>query len=121
MKTIFEEFGGTYRQSGDYKLPNVESLESTDIGIWGQCRARYLRNYKKVLYFNMLTNDTLNEHLEEIDESACEIFERLVRQMKLSEGLTERLKADFPSEWVRRMNSICKRAEEIVYKELIHT
>lgn len=119
MKTIFEAFGGTYRQAGDYLVPNIKCPQNVNTGIWGQRRARYLRTKKKVLYFNMLTNGTLSDHLAEIDKSADTMFERLVQQMKFSEGVTERLKADLLLEWVSRMNNIRNRAEEIVYKELI--
>ena len=120
MKTIFEEFNGTYRQAGDYLVPDIKCPENANTGIWGQRRARYLRAETKVLYFNMLTNGTLDDHLEEIDKSAGEMFERLVQQMKFSEGVTERLKADFPLEWVSRMNNIRNRAEEIILREMIY-
>ena len=120
MKTIYETLGGTYRQTGDYLLPAVACTKSANLGIWGQRRARYLREYKKALYFNMLTNGTLNDHLEKIDKSACEMFEHLVQQMKQEESLTEQLKATDSLDWVRRMNSIRNRAEETVYKELIY-
>ena len=119
MNTIFETLGGTYRQAGDYMVPDIKCAENVDTGIWGQRRARYLRAEKKVLYFNMLTNGTLNDHLEKIDKSACEMFEHLVQQMKQEESLTEQLKATDSLDWVRRMNNIRNRAEEIMYKELI--
>lgn len=119
MKNIFEEFGGIYRQASDYMVPNVNCPEIANIGIWGQRRARYLRAEKKVLYFNMLTNGTLNDHLEEIDKSTGEMFERLVLKLKREENLTEQLKAADTLEWVRRMTNIRNRAAEIVYKELI--
>ena len=67
----------------------------------------------------MLTNGTLNDHLKEIDKLAGEMFERLVLQLKREEGLTEQLKATDSLDWVRRMNNIRNRAEEIMYKELI--
>ena len=119
MKNIFEEFGGTYRQAGDYMLPDIKCPQNVNTGIWGQRRVRYLRTKKKVLYFNMLTSGTLLGHLEEIDKAADTMFERLVQQMKLPEGVTDRLKAEDPLEWVRRMKNIRNRAGEIVYKELI--
>ena len=50
MQTIFEKMGGTYRQEGDYLLPNIEVPESPQIGIWGQRRLQYLRTNKRVLY-----------------------------------------------------------------------
>lgn len=120
MKTIFEAFGGTYWQASDYLVPDIKCPENANTGTWGQRRARYLRANKKVIYFNMLINGTLNDHLEEIDKSACEMFEHLVQQMKQEESLTEQLKATDSLDWVRRMNSIRNRAEETVYKELIY-
>ena len=120
MQTIFEKMGGTYRQEGDYLLPNIEVPESPQIGIWGQRRLQYLRTNKRVLYTTMLMGDTLKDHLEEIDKTAEEMFEQLITQMKLQEGITEELKAKNQQEWVQRMNNICNRATEIVYKELIY-
>ena len=120
METIFEKLGGTYRQEGDYLLPNIEVPESPQIGIWGQRRLQYLRISKKVLYTTMLMGGTLKEHLEEVDKSAEEIFEQLATQMKLQEGITEDLKANNQMEWVQRMNNIRNRATEIIYKELIY-
>ena len=120
METIFEKLGGTYRQEGDYLLPNIEVPESPQIGIWGQRRLRYLRTNKKVLYTTMLMDGTLKGHLEEADQSANEMFNLLVAQLKAQEGVTEELKANNQMEWVQRMNSIRNRAEEIVYKELIY-
>ncbi len=119
MKSLYTAFGGTYREVGDYMVPDIKCPQNANTGIWGQRRSRYLRSEKKVLYFNMLTNGTPKEHLEEIDKSASEMFERLVLQMKREEGLTEQRKAADTLEWVRRMNNIRNRAEEIVYKELI--
>ncbi len=120
MQTIFERLGGTYRQVGDYLLPNIEVPENPQIGIWGQRRLQYLRTSKSVLYTTMLMEGTLNDHLEEVDKSAEEMFEQLTTQMKLQEGITEDLKVNNQMEWVQRMNSIRNRAAEIVYKELIY-
>ena len=120
METIFEKLGGTYRQEGDYLLPNIEVPESPQIGIWGQRRLQYLRTNKRVLYTTMLMDGILNDHLEEADQSANEMFGLLIAQLKAQEGVTEELKANNQMEWVQRMNSIRNRAEEIVYKELIY-
>ena len=119
MQTTFEKLGGTYRQVGDYLLPDIEVPESPQIGIWGQRRLQYLRTNKKVLYTTMLMGDTLKDHLEEVDKSADEIYEQLTLQMKAQEGVTEELKANNQLEWVQRMNNIRNRVSEIVYKELI--
>ena len=120
MQTPFEKLGITYRQEGDYLLPNIEAPESPQIGIWGQRRLRYLRAHKRVLYTTMLMGDTLKDHLEEIDKSAEEMFDQLIVQLKAQEGVTEELKGNNQMNWVRRMNSIRNRASEVVYKELIY-
>ena len=120
MQTIFEKLGGTYRQEGDYLLPNLEAPESPQISIWGQRRLQHLRNTKRVLYTTMLMSGTLKEHLEEVDQSANEMYDLLVVQLKVQEGITEELKASNQMEWVQRMNNICNRASEIVYRELIY-
>ena len=120
MQTIFEAMGGTYRQEGDYLLPNLEVPESPQIVIWGQQRLQYLRTNKRVLYTTMLMSGTLKDHLEEVDKSAEEMFEQLITQIKLKEGITETLKANNQLEWVQRMNNIRNRVSEVVYKELIY-
>ena len=120
MQTTFEKMGGTYRQAGDYLLPNIEEPESPQISIWGQRRLQYLRTNKKVLYTTMLMGDTLKVHLEEVDKSAEEMFDQLTMQLKAQEGITEELKASNQLEWGQRMNNIRNRAAEIVYKELIY-
>lgn len=120
MQTIFEKLSGTYRQEGDYLLPNIEAPESPQIGFWGQRRLQYLRINMEVLYMTMLISGTLKDHLEEVDQSAEEMLDRLVMQMKRQERITEALKSTNQMEWAKRMNSIRSRAEEIVYQELIY-
>lgn len=91
MQSTFEKLGGTYRQEGDYLLPNIETPESPQIGIWGQRRLQYLRTNKKVLYTTMLMGGTLNDHLEEVDKSAEAMFEQLTGQMKAQEIVLKEL------------------------------
>ena len=119
MQNDFEAMGGTYRQEGDYLLPNVEVPESPQIGIWGERRRKYLQRCQKPLYTAMLLGDTLNAHLEEVDKAASGMLERLMDQLKQRDGVTENLKAVDQLEWVQRMNVIYHEAEEIVKKELI--
>ena len=121
-KSLFEQMGGTYTQQGDYILPNLTlpTEEKQSIGIWGQRHARYLKQHRKILYYNLLTNGKLNKHLAEIDREAGEMFERLLKQMANSEDVTEQLKAKNQMEWVRRMNNIRNRAMEIVYTKVIY-
>ena len=120
IQTIFEAMGGTYRQEGDYLLPNIETPESPQIGLWGQRRLQYLRTNKNVLYMTMLISGKIKDHLEEVDKSAEEMFDQLIVQMKEQEGVTEVLKANNQLAWVQQMNNIRNRVSEIVYKELIY-
>ena len=120
MQSTFEKLGGTYRQEGDYLLPNVEVPESPAIGIWGMRRLQYLREHKRILYQTMFYTEKLNNHLEEIDQSEEEMFEQLVKQLSAIEGVTEDLKATDQMVWVAKMNNIRSQANEIVYQELIY-
>lgn len=83
-------------------------------------RRRYLREYRDGIYTGMLLTGKLDEYLKEIGDTAQEMFDQLVEQMKKAEGVTERLKTENQMEWVGRMNSICSRAEEVVLSELVY-
>ena len=122
MKTIFEEMGGTYRQVGDYFIPNITLLDDGEyqIGKYGRMRRSYLKKYRKILYNNYVLEGTLFKHLTEIDKACSEHMEILVSAMAKQEGVTEAFKAADQIEWVRRMNSIRNRAEEIVLHELVY-
>ena len=122
QKSIFEQMGGTYTQVGDYFIPNLVISETAQspLGKYGRMRKRYLKEYRPVLYTNLLTTGKLDQHLAEIDRSCEERRELLISQMAKREGVTETLKASNQMEWVRRMNSIRNRAEEIVLHELVY-
>ena len=122
MKTIFEEMGGTYRQVGDYFIPNITLPDDGEyqIGKYGCMRRSYLKEYRKILYNNYVLEGTLFKHLAEIDQTCNERIENIVSAMAKQEGVTEALKAADQIEWVRRMNSIRNRAEEIVLHELVY-
>ena len=83
-------------------------------------RKRYLKEHRPVLYTNLLVTGKLDQHLSEIDEACEEHMELLTRQMAKQDGVTETLKAADQMEWVRRMNSIQSRAEEIVLHDLVY-
>lgn len=120
QKSIFEQMGGTYTQVGDYLLPNlIITQEQKEIGIWGQRYRRYLKQNHRIIYYNLLTVGKLNEHLAEVDFQAENVFQSLVKSLAEQENVTEKIKAEKPIEWVRRMNNIRNRAAEIVNTELI--
>ena len=121
MHTIFEELGGTYHEENGYLIPDLTVPESPNIGIWGERKRRYMRTNQKPIYSAILMNGTLNAYLEEIEQTANEMLDRLIAQMAEIEGITEQLKAENQIEWVKRMNSVRSRAEEIVFSEMIYT
>lgn len=118
-KSLFEQIGGNYHQEGDYFLPALSVPGLPAIGVWGQQRRRYLKKHRQPLYTALLLSGKLNDHLSEIDEQAEAMFSHLVKQMAAQESITVQLKADNQMEWVRRMDSICVRVEEIITSEFI--
>ena len=111
----------TYHWEGDYLIPDLEPPEAPRIGKYGTMRHNYLRDYHRGVFDGMLLSGKLNAHLEEIDRQANEMMELLIAQMARTEGITEQLKATNQMEWIRRMNGIQNRAEEIVNNQLIYT
>ena len=122
-KTIFEEMGGTYRQVGDYLLPDITvpaEEEAEPIGLWGQRHARHLKEHHKVLYMNLLTSGKLYRYLVDVDRQAGDMFLRLVKEYADRQGVTEQLKAENPHEWIGRMNNIQACVREVVEREIIY-
>lgn len=116
-----EKTGISYTLQGDYYLPDLilPVKENKVIGIWGQRHARYLKQYRKVHYYNLLTSGKLNGYLADINEQAEDMFFRIVKQIAKHEGVTEQLKAENQMEWAALMNNIRSRAMEIINTDLI--
>ena len=117
-----ERTGLKYELVGDYYLiagDDEPEEEQKPIGIWGQRHLRYLKNHRKVFYVNLLTSGKLNNYLADIDRQAEEMFIQLTRQMAIADGVTEQLKADNQMTWVKKMNNIQNRANEIVNIEIV--
>ena len=123
MKSYFEENGGTFTQVGDYLIPDLvmDPQPEGEIGVWGWRRKRYLKEHRKGTYNAMLLNGTLTRHLIDTNTEALDLMESLVKQMAKAEGVTEEIKRRDQLGWVRRMNNIRNRAEEIVRNELIYS
>lgn len=123
MKSFFEERGGTYTQIGDVLIPDLvmDPQPEGEIGVWGWRRKRYLKEHRKGVYNAMLLNGTLIQHLIDTNEAAMDMLDTLVKQMAKAKGVTEELKRQDQMEWVRKMNSIRNRAEEIVRNDLIYS
>lgn len=122
MKSLYEQMGGTYRQEGDYLIPNLLPSEDSDtpLGKYGRLRRTFLKEHHNGIYTAMLMDGSLWDHLHEIDKSCKERFDRIVTQMAERENVTEALKAADQMEWVRRMNNIRNRAEELVLADYVY-
>ena len=118
-KSLFEQMGGTYKQVGDYLLPDVELPQEKPIGVWGTRHYHHLRKANRILFSQLTISGKMNEYLADIDKQAEEMFSQLVKQLAEKDGITEALKATDQMEWVRQMNGVRNRAAEIVNKELI--
>ena len=112
----------TYEKCGDYLIPNLipDPEPEGELRKFGLMRKFYLENYRRGIYSGLLLSGKLKEHLLMIQEQAEERFDLLVEQMAKQEGVTEQLKAQDQMLWVRRMNNIRARAEEIVGEEIIY-
>ena len=114
--------GLDYTLVNDHYLPNLTAAapaEQHPIGRWGRLHKRYLKEHHPIRYNQLLLSGKLGSYLAKLDKQSEEQLALTVRQMQEAEGVTEALKAADQLEWVRRMNSICNRAEEIIKSELI--
>ena len=120
-KTLYEQMGGTYTTQGDYYLPDLTlpPEEERPFGVWAQRRLCYLKQYHKILYYNLLTSGKLHSHLADVEKEAQSLFLRLVKEYAEREGVTEQLKAENPMEWGQKMNNIRNRVAETVCADLI--
>ena len=111
----------TYHRCGDYLLPTLTIPdESVTLGKYGRMRKTYLKAHKPIVYNTLLLSGKLTAHLVSTDAECRERLEILLPQMMQVEGVDEALKARDQMEWVRRMNSIQNRAEEILLNELVY-
>ena len=112
----------TYTKHGDYYIPNLalDGETSQPLGRFGQLREKYLREHHHGTYTSMLLTGKLSAHLDEIDQSANEMLERVIARMAKAEGVTETLKASDQMAWVGKMNNIRHRATEIVLSDIVY-
>lgn len=121
-KYIYDNSNGLwYELHGDYYLPClvIPEEEIHTIGMWGRKHLQYLREHRPMLYNDLIISGKLYSYLADIDTQARVRIDLLVAQMAEKEGINECLKAQDQLAWVRAMNNIRNRAEEIINKELI--
>ncbi|MEI3391354.1 MAG: TnpV protein [Clostridia bacterium] len=113
-----------YQKIGDFYLPKVtlpaEDDKLDNIGKYGLLRLEYLKEHKKGYYTFLMINGSVPFELRNIDSAANERVKKIIKQLADEENVNEELKAKDQMEWVRCMNNIKNRAEEIVLKELIY-
>ena len=114
--------GLDYVLQGDYYFPIIDyPSDARPIGKWGRMHKKYLEENRPILYSQLLLKGTINTYLADLNEQAQQRLGMIIQQMKQNEGVTEQLKAQDQMQWVRHMNSIRQRAEEIITDELIYT
>ena len=110
-----------YILAGDYYIPDLNlPNEERPIGKYGQMHREYLKEHNPMMFNDFVLEGQLWAYLADLNEQAQERLSLIVEQMKVSEGVTEELKASDQMAWVRAMNSIRNRAEEIVLNEIVY-
>ena len=115
-----ERTGIRYELIGDYYYPCLIVEESPPLSKYGRLRQRYLREHKRVLYFNLLTSGSYMNTLP-IDTSARDMAEYLIKEMAKKQGVTEELKATDMMRWIGLMNNIRACADEIVLNDIVYS
>jgi hypothetical protein len=113
----------TYSEVNGYRSPDLTLPQEDEVqlGKYGLLRRSYLKQHRKGLFAMLLMNGKLNAHLMEIEQTAQQSMETMVREMAAAQGVTEELKAQDQMLWVGRMNNIRHSAEEVILEELIHS
>ena len=121
-KQIYDEKNGmSYTLHGDYYLPDLVLREEEPIyGKYGMLRKQFLKEHRSAGYQYLLLIGKLNEHLNQTDQEAREQVETLMEQMTEKQGVTEELKVQNQTKWVRLMNNIKANAEEMVLREILY-
>ena len=120
MKERLIENGIEYVRDGDYYIPNLKAPEGKyNLGRYGKLHSIFIKENRRAFYSMKMLNGTWLAYLEEIDSSAKEMVDKLIKDMAVKQGITEELKAKDQMAWVGAMNNIRHSAEETVYKELL--
>ena len=122
-KHIYDENNGLwYELIGDYYIPvlALSSEEQRLIGKWGRIHREYLKEHRPILFNDLILSGQLWTYLSDLNDQAQERLSLIIEQMKVSESVTEELKATDQMAWVGAMNSIHNRAEEIILREMIY-
>ena len=123
MKEKFIENGIEYVRNGDYYIPNLTLPYDKvyNIGKYGRMHAKFIKENRPTVYSMKMINGTWLAYLEEIDTSAKEMVDKLIKDMTVKQGITEELKAKDQMAWVGAMNNIRHSAEEFVLRDFVYS
>ena len=122
MKEKIIENGIEYVKRGDYYIPNLKAPEGTySIGRYGKLHSIFIKENRPAFYSMKMINGTWLAYLEEIDTSAKEMVDRLIKDMAVKQSITEELKAKDQMAWVGAMNNIRHSSEEFVLKDFVYS
>ena len=123
MKEKFIENGIEYVRNGDYYIPNLTVPDDKvyNIGRYGRMHSIFIKENRPCIYSMKMLNGTWLAYLEEIDTSAKEMIDKLVKDMAIKQGITEELKAKDQMAWVGAMNNIRHSAEEFVLRDFVYS
>ena len=121
LKPRIHENGMDYVLAGDFYVPDLKLPEEhRPIGHWGRLHKSYLKQFRPLLYNDLIFFFCFHTVLADLNEQATDRLNLIIRQMMEAEGVTETMKAENQMLWVQSMNSIRNRAEEIIKAELIY-
>ena len=121
MKEKFIENGIEYVRNGDYYIPNLKAPEGTyNIGKYGRLHSIFIKENRPTVYSMKMLNGTWLAYLEEIDTTAKEMVDRLIKDLVIKQGITEELKANDQLAWVSAMEQIKHTAEEFVFEDIVY-
>ena len=122
MKEKIIENGIEYVRDGDYYIPNLKAPEGKfNIGKYGRLHSIFIKENRPCIYSMKMLNGTWLAYLEEIDTTAKEMVNNLIKDMAVKQGFTEELKAKDQMAWVGAMNNIRHSAEEFVLKDFVYS
>ena len=123
MKERFIENGIEYVRNGDYYIPSLTVPDDKvyNIGKYGRLHSIFIKENRPAFYSMKMLNGTWLAYLEEIDTSAKEMVDRLIKDMAVKQGITEELKAKDQMAWVGAMNNIRHSAEEFVLRDFVYS
>ena len=122
MKEKFIENGIEYVRNGDYYIPNLTGPDDKvyNIGKYGRMHAKFIKENRPCFYTAKMIDGTWLAYLEEIDTTAKEMVDRLIKELVVKRDVTEELKADDQFAWISAMEQINHTAEEIVFENIVY-